>query len=70
MLRRLTAFPESVATSLEHLHTFLTDANLKVVTYLLAAQDLGLIGLRYDVGDPNGFVLIYETLAAPPRPNR
>lgn len=70
MLRRLTAFPDSVATSLKHLHTFLTDANLKVVTYLLVAQDIGLIGLRYDAGDPNGFVLTYKTSMLPPRPNR
>ncbi|TAL92374.1 MAG: hypothetical protein EPN69_08455 [Rhodanobacter sp.] len=57
MLRRLTAFPDGASTSLKHLHNFLTDANLKVVTYLLAAQDLGIIGLRYEVGDPNGFVV-------------
>jgi hypothetical protein len=59
MLRRLTAFPDGVATSVKHLNTFLTDANLKVVTYLLAARDLDIIGLRYDVA--NGFLLSYKS---------
>ncbi len=64
MLQRLIAFPDSVTTSVKHLNAFLTDANLKVVTYLLAAQDLGLIRLRYDVGDPNGFVSSYRSQRA------
>jgi len=70
MLRSLIAFPDGVAISLRHLHTFLTDANLKVVTYLFATQDLGLIELRYDVGDSNGFVLTYKTPTVPMRPDR
>jgi hypothetical protein len=70
MLRRLTAFPDDVATSFKHLHVFLTDANLKVVTYLLAAQDLGVAGLRYDVGDSNGFVLSYKTSSLSPQATR
>jgi len=64
MLRRLTAFPDGVATSLKQLLVFLTDANLKVVTYLLAAKDLDIIGLRYDLSDPNGFVASYKSQRA------
>jgi len=64
MLRRLNAFPDGIATSFKHLNVFLTEANLKVVTYLLAAQNLGIAGLRYDVGDSNGFVLSYSPAKA------
>lgn len=60
LLRRLAGFSESVDASIRQMHIFLTDANLKVVTYLLAAQDLGIDGLRYDASDPNGFVLTYK----------
>jgi hypothetical protein len=63
MLRRLTVFPDGVNMSIKHLNAFLADANLKVVTYLLAARDLDIIGLRY-AGDPIEFVLSYKSQRA------
>ena len=60
MLRRLVDFPKTVDSSVSELQTFLSDANLKVVTLLLAAKDLGIESLRYEADDPNGFVIQYK----------
>jgi hypothetical protein len=59
-LRRLVAFPGNVGASASELQAFLSDANLKRVTLLLAAKDLGIEDLRYDDEEPAGFIIQYK----------
>jgi hypothetical protein len=64
MHRRLSDFPNIIMSSASELHTFISDANLKLVTLLLAAKDLGIESLRYEANNPNGFVILYKGSAA------